>query len=198
MLRFEDFSQPLLQRLEVELPPWFTYHDVRHTMYVIERTHFIGLKEGISKNDIFLAKLGALYHDTGFLIQREEHEKVSCKIATRELEKHGINNPDLEKICGIIMATKIPQRPKSLAQKIVADADLNYLGTDHFSKFSNNLYREYHHFNPNLTPKEWDKIQVEFISNHTYHTDFCRTYLEPVKLENLEKVKERLAKFENG
>ena len=35
---------------------------------------------------------------------------------------------DIEIICGIIMATKIPQRPKNYLEEIICDADLNYLG----------------------------------------------------------------------
>ena len=49
-------------------------------------------------------------------------------MAKEELPKFGLSEKDIELICGMIMATKIPQNPKTKLEKIIADADLEYLG----------------------------------------------------------------------
>ncbi len=198
MADFKHISNQLLKQLDIALPGWLTYHNSNHTTYVIERAEFIGLKEKISKNDILLTKFAALYHDSGFLIQREDHERLSCEIATRELKDQNFDETEIQKICGMIMATHIPQQPKTQLEKIVADADLQYLGTKNFEEFSCNLFQELKHLQPDLTQRKWDQIQIDFISKHTYHTGYCRKHLEPIKAENLQKVKERLSKYENN
>ncbi|WP_424493743.1 HD domain-containing protein [Salinimicrobium sp. GXAS 041] len=191
MADFKHISTQLLKHFDSALSSWLTYHNSTHTNYVIEQAEFIGLQEKLSKNDILLVKFAALYHDSGFLIQREDHERLSCEIATRELKLHGFDATEIDRICGMIIATHIPQQPKTHLEKIVADADLQYLGTNNFEEFSSNFFKEIKHFQPELTRKEWDQIQIDFISSHTYHTNYGRKHLEPVKRENLQKVKQR-------
>jgi len=36
-----------------------------------------------------------------------------------------------------------------------------------------------------LSLEEWNKVQVEFLSQHSYHTNYCKTYREPLKQQNL-------------
>jgi uncharacterized protein len=92
----------------------------------------------------------------------------------------------------MIMATRIPQKPKTILEKILADADLEYLGTSKFEEFGNDLYKERIHLDPQLTFEAWNKVQVDFISQHQYHTRYCQKYREPVKQENLRILLEEI------
>ena len=175
--------------MEDELPPYLKYHSPEHTQHVLEKTIHIAKKEIVSEYDLLLLKIAALYHDTGFTVNRENHEEIGCQIATKELKDFGLEPEEIHKICGMIMATKIPQRPQTRLEEILADADLEYLGTDKFDDLSNKLYLEMKHFQPDLSIDEWDEIQVNFISNHHYHTSYCRQFREPDKLLNLEKIR---------
>lgn len=195
MQTFDLIYNKVILQLESELPEWLKYHNAAHTKYVIEQAESIAKQENVNGKDLLLIKIAALYHDTGFFIHREEHEILGCKIASKDLEGSFLNKEEIKKICGMISATKVPQKPSNLLEMIVADADLEYLGTNNFDEFSNNLYLELLHMNPNLSPMEWDRIQVEFISNHVYKTEYCKTYKEPIKQKNLEKVKKRLLTY---
>lgn len=55
----------------------------------------------------------------------------------------------------MIMATKIPQSPKNKLEEIIADADLEYLGTDEAAKKADDFFKELHHLHPSLTKEEW-------------------------------------------
>ncbi len=81
----------------------------------------------------------------------------------------------------MIAATKIPQRPKNILEKIVADADLFYLGTPDYKQYSEKLYKELKHFDPSINDEKWLKIQVNFLSSHSYHTKYGKEVLAPVK-----------------
>lgn len=192
MKTFDQIYHKVIQNLERGLPEWLTYHNVNHTLYVLEQAQKIALYEQVNDRDLLLVKIAALYHDSGFLVNRKDHENIGCSIASKDLSSTDLEPSEIKKICGMIQATHIPQQPETLPEKIVADADLEYLGTDNFEDFGNKLYREILHSRPELTILEWDKIQIDFLSKHHYHTAFCKKYKEPVKQKNLELIKQRL------
>ena len=86
---------------------------------------------------------------------------------------------------GMIMATRVPQKPQTKLEEILADADLEYLGTQNFKPVSDLLFKEKKHLNSNLSLKEWNAIQRDFLESHVYHTDYCRKHKEPKKVENM-------------
>ncbi len=191
-LSFSTIQNQVLKTLKDELPNYSKYHSVEHTKYVLEKAIYIASKEQVSGHDLFLLKIAALYHDIGFIKSNIEHEAIGCDIVRNELPRYGISGEDVDIICGMIMATKIPQHPKTHLEKILADADLEYLGTKHFKTVSELLYKELKHYNPNLTRSEWNSIQINFIQNHQYHTKFCRRYKSFRKEKHLEELKKQI------
>ncbi|MEY8849307.1 HD domain-containing protein [Psychroserpens sp. XS_ASV72] len=187
---FKSIKKHILTVLSSELPEYLTYHSVEHTKYVLEKVIYIASKEAVSRHELFLLKVAALYHDVGFIQTHNEHEKIGCDIARKELPKFGISKEDVEAICGMIMATKIPQRPNTHLEEIIADADLEYLGTKHFEAVSELLYEELKYFNPKLTRKEWHAIQIDFMESHQYHTKFCKHYKAYRKKQHLNHLRE--------
>lgn len=185
---FEKVYQKMMSQLENSLPSWLYYHSPAHTRYVLKQAEYIAQKENVSEEDLLLLKVAAVYHDSGFLISPKNHEKLGCQIAGNDLEAYGFDAHQIKKICGMIMATRIPQKPKNLLEKIIADADLEYLGTNKFEEFGNQLYQERLHFHPEMTLEEWNEIQIGFITSHTYHTNFCKEHREPIKQKNLAKI----------
>src|SRR4029078_11463882 len=101
------------------------YHGIEHTLAVYQQCENIAHAENITDPEkIYLLKVAALYHDTGFLYIYNGHEEVSCKLATQELPAYGLNEEQIEIICGLIMATRVPQSPKNHLEQIICDADL--------------------------------------------------------------------------
>lgn len=188
---FEQLYEKTIGNLEKNLPAYLTYHDPNHTRYVLEKTILIAEKEKVSEHELFLLKVAALYHDTGHIKSSENHEAESCRIAMQDLAELGFDETEIDQICNMIMATKIPQQPKSNIEGILADADLEYLGTTEFDVISDKLLAELKHFRPELTPRQWYNMQIDFISNHKYHTKYCQTHYESSKLKNLERIQEK-------
>lgn len=189
---FDQLYKRIITNLEINLPRHLTYHNPNHTRHVLEKVILIAEKENISDQELYLLKIAALYHDTGYQVGNKNHEGESCRIAELELAELGFKKAEIDQICGMILATQIPQQPKTYLEGILADADLEYLGTDEFDLISNKLFIETKHFQPNLTLEKWYNIQVDFITKHHYHTDFCKKNREPNKLKNLEKIKIKL------
>lgn len=187
-MEFNRIFDSLYSRLEKELPYYLYYHSANHTRSVIDRAIFLAKDQNLSEYEIDLIKVAALYHDAGFLIGREDHETKSCNLATKELPEFGFSEEEISKICGMINATRIPQKTYNKYDKIVADADLFYLGTDDYNHYSNLLYRELLHSNPSIDQKRWFDIQLDFLNTHSFQTPYGMKVLEPVKQKNKEKL----------
>ncbi len=189
MKAFEELKESVLERMREMLPAHLTYHCVEHTELVIDRSEYIGKKEGVKGKNLNLLKTAALYHDFGFTEVYKDHEEKGCEIVRAELPSLGYSSEEIDIICGMIMATKIPQNPTNLMENVIADADLEYLGSNDFRTIGDRLLKELRHFNPEMSRKEWDEIQVKFMSNHSYHTEYCKQYREWRKQENLNSLK---------
>ena len=180
--------------LSTELPSHLKYHSLDHTIYVLDAAEIIAVKERISESDKFLLRVAVLYHDIGFIHTYKDHEAEGCKIASVHLPAFGFSKEEIAKICGMIMATKIPQTPHNLLEEIIADADLEYLGTEKFASIAHKLFEEIRLVNNGITIEEWNRIQVQFLTNHHYFTSYCKQYKAPQKALNLEELKNSLGK----
>lgn len=181
-------AEEVSARLESELPPHLTYHSAAHTRYVLEKTAFLADKESVFGRERLLLFLAALYHDCGFLVSSNAHELRSCEMAREGLGAEGMPDAELDVVCTSIMATAIPQKPESLSGAILADADLFYLGTDDYDFYADKLFRELRYFRPEFSKSEWLEMQINFLRNHSYHTDYCKESAEAAKQEHLVKL----------
>src|SRR4051794_14045303 len=112
MLPFTDLKQYIIDKLGKGLSPALTYHNLAHTLDVLQQAVYIAEKEGIADQDeLLLLKTSALYHDVGFLDLYTGHEEISCAIASEELCSFGFSKDQIDTICGMIRATKVPQQP---------------------------------------------------------------------------------------
>ena len=178
----------VIDLLKNKIPPFYYYHNYRHTLYVVDKAIEIGREEGCTAHEIDLVSAAALWHDTGFIKTYNDHEEAGCLLAREYLPGYGYSAADIDTICGIIMATSIPQSPKNKLEEIVADADLEYLGTNEAEAKAEHLYREWQHLDPSLTREKWNKIQISFLQSHHYFTRFCKQKKESAKSAYLQKL----------
>jgi predicted metal-dependent HD superfamily phosphohydrolase len=192
MRNFKEVEQHIVSILKRDLPNNLFYHGLHHTMDVLESAEMIGKEEKITDQEMLLLKVAVLYHDAGFTKVYRNHEEVGCDMARRDLPKFGFEPSEIEIICGMIMATKIPQNPSTKLEKIIADADLEYLGTDDFVRIGRTLYEEIRIYLNVEGERQWNIIQMNFLKNHSYHTAFCKAHREAEKIKNLQKVIEEV------
>ncbi|MFM9910612.1 MAG: HD domain-containing protein [Chitinophagaceae bacterium] len=171
----------VIDLIKNNIPSTYYYHQEDHTLYVLEKAIEIGNHEKCTAKEIDLLQAAALLHDTGFISTYHEHEEESCRLATIYLPDYGYSATSIKKICGMIMATKLPQSPKNKLEEILVDADLEYLGTDLAVEQAEKLYREMHSLQPTLTIAQWNLIQISFLEQHHYFTPYCKKYKEAQK-----------------
>jgi uncharacterized protein len=175
----------ILQRLTEGLSPTLYYHSVNHTLDVVQASIMLASKEQIAEEDTAMLVTASLYHDSGFLFQGLGHEAISCTIARESLPRFGYDENSVEKICGMIMATKVPQKPHTKLEQILCDADLDYLGRDDFFEIAEKLYQEMIAAGTIENEDAWNKLQIDFLQKHHYFTPTAIQLRSRKKAENL-------------
>lgn len=186
---FNGAREYILHRLRTELNPSLYYHSVEHTIDVHEATRRLTETENIDGKSKILLETAALYHDSGMLIQYEDHEKLSCNLVKKVLPGFGYTTSEIDEIASMIMMTTMPQQAIYLPDQILCDADLDYLGRDDFFIHSFQLQLEWqvnHIRQTNLA--EWLEIQKSFLSQHNYYTNGAFALRHERKLRNLAEI----------
>ena len=191
-MQFEEAKKFILNKLKKELPKHLSYHSVEHIKDVYSACKLLAKREGVDGDDLLLLLTAALFHDSGFLRDQKEHEKNSCNIATEYLPQYGYTPEQVKIVCGMIMATKIPQKPHSLLEQILCDADLDYLGREDFFDIGNKLFAELSMYDIISTEDEWNQLQVIFLEKHHYFTKTAIELRKAKKDEHLQLVKTKL------
>jgi HD superfamily phosphodiesterase len=176
----------IIDKLSTGLNPLLTYHNVEHTLSVYQAVKIIADSEKVREQEKDLLLTAALFHDSGFLIDRNEHEKHSCEIAKKFLPGSNYTNAQIEKICSIIMATTSGYKPKNILEMIIRDADVDCLGTDLYQEISERLYTELKNFGQiPEDEKSWLKLQVNYLKHHKYYTKSSKNLRETSKQKTL-------------
>jgi len=192
--RADQAGEYILSKMRKELNGSFYYHNVSHVLDVLQSAELIGRSEQVNEADMELLKVAAMYHDAGFIINPDNHEKLSCDIAMEILPGFGFNNQEIEIVCNLILATRVPQSPRNLLEKIICDADLDYLGRDDFFTTGNKIFREFQARKMVADEREWNELQVKFLAAHNYFTATSIKLRSTKKAEHLQKIKQLLQK----
>lgn len=189
---FKKAEDTILQKLTAELPAYLTYHSVAHVLDVLRAVEGHIAASGIDVHSAMLLRTAALYHDSGFTVQPDGHEEISCTIAGEMLPTFGYLPGDIETICGMIRATRIPQSPKTPLEEILADADLDYLGRKDFFEISALLFEELKTRGLVVNENEWNKIQLVFFEKHRYFTAFAKANRDAQKAEHYKILQSKI------
>jgi len=178
-------------KLKTELSEKLTYHGVNHSKYVLLSCEKYIKRMHIPAGEAYLLRTAAIMHDTGYIWTFDNHEAESIIYARKILPGWNYTDLEIERIAAMIAATIIPQKPSNILEQIIADSDLDYLGTDYFYKIGNKLYLELLAYNRITNEEDWDRLQVKFLQNHRFHTPFARKNREPVKQKYLNEIMEK-------
>ena len=116
----------------------------------------------------------------------------TADIAAEYLPDFGYTPEQIEKIRGMIMATKIPQSPKNHLEEIICDADLDYLGRDDFFAIGDKLFAELNMYGIIDSENDWNKLQVTFLEKHNYFTKSAIKNRKAKKEEHLQLIKSKI------
>lgn len=191
-IRFENLREQILSALRNELTDDLYYHGVHHTIDVMNAVKLNGKEMEIPADDQLLLNTAALLHDTGYIHRYEHNEVLAVKYAQKILPGFGYSTGQVKLICGIINTTKTKAIPKTLLQKIMNDADYDYLGREDYFSIAETLFKELKIRKKHLTDRDWLLMQIKFLQHHNYYTKWAMTNREPLKKKNLELLRKKM------
>ncbi|MBX3007262.1 MAG: HD domain-containing protein [Melioribacteraceae bacterium] len=160
--------------LMTKTPSSRTYHNFAHTKNVLNSAIEIGIGENLNPEDMELIQIAAWFHDLGYIERTEGHEEISAMFASQFLNEIHFPHDKTDIIIGCVLATKVPQSPKTKLEMIMCDADLNHIGREVFFE-QNDLYRSEleNTLKRKLTESEWLVQTIDFLNRHRFFTDYA-------------------------
>jgi predicted metal-dependent HD superfamily phosphohydrolase len=178
----------IFDKISGELPDHLTYHGVHHTLDVLEAAMRIAEAEKLGMEDVKLLRVAVFLHDAGFIQVYKGHEEIGCNMAREMLPSFGFTDEMIRQVCGMIMATKLPQQPLTAAERVIADADLDYLGRNDFYSIGSTLFSEFKIYLGIKDEEEWNRVQINFLRAHRYHTAYAQQQRAPEKEKRLREL----------
>jgi uncharacterized protein len=189
-MEFDLAKEFILSKLD-GLSNRLSYHKKQHTLDVLHAVEQIAESEGVNEEGKHLLRIAALMHDTGFLEKYQGHEEKGCEYAQEWLPQFDYSSGQIQRVVGMIMATKIPHTPKNKEEQIICDADLDYLGTDLYDEISESLFKEWKFYGFVNSSKEWLEKQIGFLKLHKYFSEFSTRERVSKKKKTLRQLESR-------
>ncbi|MCX2429705.1 Pycsar system effector family protein [Pedobacter sp. GR22-10] len=173
--------------------PRLVYHNLEHTREVVNAAQQIANHYQLNEADFFTITVAAYFHDTGYFDDALKHEEKGAELAAKFLSEHQVGEDIKEKVKNAILATRIPQNPKSQLDKIICDADLFHLGLPDFRKKGKLMHKEVELiYKKKISKLDWRKRDIQFMESHHYQTDYAALLLNDQKQANISKLKSKL------
>ena len=184
-----------------ELPDGIKYHDADHTLHptrgVVAAANSIAMSENISEHDRELLITAAYFHDTGYIREYDKNEPIAARMAGRILKLIGYKPDEIEKVQKMILATDLEVEPKTHAEKILCDADLDHFGREDFFKLDGKLREGRRARGLDVSDDvKWYKGTRAIITNHQYYTQSQKKLREKEKQKNIQRLLKKLENIE--
>ncbi len=181
------------------VPKKYVYHDLIHTQDVVRSCCQIGLALGLPMDDLEKLQIAAWFHDSGYDKGPENHEERSAEYAAAFLENNNYHPQVIDVIKDCIRATKLPQRPATLLQQIICDADLSHLGEKSYWMRTARVRQELiitH--NKLMTEEEWIDFELAFMLSQNYHTDIAINLYQKRKMKHIAQLRKQQMRLNPG
>jgi predicted metal-dependent HD superfamily phosphohydrolase len=188
----KDASRYIKNRFRKKAKVEFKYHNLSHTKKVVKAAEKISRKYDLSKNDVIILLVSAWFHDIGFLDAPQQHEERGAQLVEKFLQSERVPKEFFPLFKDTILSTRMPQKPSTLIQEILCDADLYHLGTSDFFRNSKSLRKESQYIKGVAIDKiEWLSANIKLLKSHYYFTDYSRKRLDHRVKANLQKLLEK-------
>ncbi|MEX2500994.1 MAG: HD domain-containing protein [Trueperaceae bacterium] len=208
------------RRLANGLDPRLSYHDAFHTFYeVLPAARRLATAAGVNATTRRRLEVAACFHDLGFLrLPRPDgrtprpseveadaeplrdargtgHEQASVELMRSTCAPLGFGGDALDEISGMILATRLPQRPRTLGERLMADADLALLGSGTFPNRNERLRLERAQLGERLSRPSWLRSQIRFLLRHRFTSTEGERLFGVVRRRNAAILRARLQRL---
>jgi signal transduction histidine kinase/predicted metal-dependent HD superfamily phosphohydrolase len=198
-------SDPLIRSvidtLRAGLSPDLKYHCVGHTEDVVREAVLFAAAAQLPEKEIMLLATAAVFHDSGFLFQREDHESRGAEYAVKTMTESGrYSKVEIDKVRDYILDTKLVHSQRGRIQMATTplagyllDADLSNFGRDDFFEKSELQRLEW-----NAEREQFLTDTLSFVCGHEWITPIARTLRQEKKEQNIQNLKRIVQSFDQA
>lgn len=193
----EQAKHLAIQTIRESMPAIYHFHNVDHVEQVVSAIGDLSGAAGLEERERTVLLLAGWFHDVGYIQGPSGHEERGANLAKMSLLEWQVPNDIVEEVVACIMATKMPQQPKSKLQSLIADADLSHLGTGEYWSFISKLRQELKEAqHREMSETEWLQFEINFLQSHSYHTPEAQALYGKTKKKHLKKLQAMLAIYD--
>lgn len=170
----------------------YLYHNLHHTERVIKSAIKIGSDYGLKDSEWKVLLTACLLHDYGFIKSHVDHEEIGAELSESILKDYGYSKEEISSVQSLILITKAIAIPNNNLEAIIRDSDLEYLGSNDFEYISEKLKEEWLLCGVISSESEFYQLQLDFLINHQFHTEFMRKNGKKLKEKNLRYAHEMM------
>lgn len=170
----------------------YLYHNLHHTERVIKSAIKIGSDYDLKDSEWKVLLTACLLHDYGFIKSHVDHEEIGAELSESILNDFGYSNKEISSVQSLILITKAIAIPNNDLEAIIRDSDLEYLGSNDFEYISEKLKEEWLLCGVVSSESEFYQLQLDFLINHQFHTEFMRKNGKKLKEKNLRYAHEMM------
>jgi hypothetical protein len=111
-------------------------------------------------------------------------------MAQNTLPNYGYSPEDIDKVCQLIWITTRKNTPNSLLEKLICDANSDYIGRSDYHVVAKTLRKELALINTiDMTDLEWIDYQLNYLQyEHRYYSDLAKNIREKGKNKRIEEL----------
>ena len=182
----EDYVKNLLKD---RLSSAYTYHNLNHTIQVVDQIKILAKEENIGPEDTENLLLAGWFHDLGYITDCDNHEAEGKKAIEDFLRKNDFNEERIRKIGDLILATDKFYTPRNQLEEVIKDADMSHLASTDYAKISEDLRVEIREIHQQKFSKlKWAELNLGFFAKHQFYTKFAKENWLAQKEINAEKI----------
>lgn len=183
----------ILATLKEELPSALDYHNVGHTLDVLEQALCLADLAQLSERERELLVVAAIYHDAGFLRQNALNEPIGAELAAEAMiTTGGYTKHEIKIVKHMILDTTLlmndcAQISNTELSPYLLDADLSNLGRECFWEQTKAVASE-----AGIAFCDFLPISLGLMQRHSWQSDVGYQLYEQQKQQNIADLKLRL------
>jgi adenylate cyclase len=178
LLRLSDLEDKVMDFLSENLPDSLHFHRIEYAKKVFAQSFLLCRSEEIEQEDRLLVRTAALMLFTGLTQEYHNFENRSSVLCREILPDFSYSESQIDQICNLIMATKLPFEANNRLEKILIDTRMDFIGRPDYSSQIKLLYRELKESGSKMNGQQFKKQQLELLYNFNFYTMAARRLRE--------------------
>ncbi len=178
ILRLGDLEDRVFETILPNLPDHLYFHHIEYARKVYNQSFLLCRAEEVEQEDRLLLRTAALMLYTGLSQAYSNYENRSSVIAREILPEYKYSESQIDKICNLIMSTKLPFQPINQLEKILIDAKMEFIGRPDYIDRIKLLHKEMVETGTKLNGQQFKKQQLELLYTFDFFSIAARRLRE--------------------